>query len=226
MAVCTQDRGFLEAFLFNRIKTFEEQEKALSPRILQGIANIFCPESSASSIRSRDPPSPPGAERRLRYGPHGTGCRYRRVSEHESQWPRRHATCSDLVSQWRGKLQGFKYEINGQKTELGDQFACQPRDFLVANQLRKVIAVVSKPSMVCDCCHDSIEFMHPMENGTVLVSRHQADAADGDTMDLVLTEWTFSKIEQGIIECKGNKVCSPQNNGKHRVFVDFKLRSP
>lgn len=74
-----------------------------------------------------------------------------------------------------------------------------------------------------DDCHDFIEFMHFSENDTVQISRQQADSADDDITELIITEWDFFKNKQEIIQCKENIMCSFQNNEKHRVFIDFKL---
>lgn len=226
MTACTQDRGLLQASMFNRIKTFEEQEKAFNPRILQGIADIFVQNHMHHQY---------GAGILHRHQELEDGCVMVHTERNVDIDVCQSMSLRDLdVTQLaptslflneEGNFQGFEYSIDGQKMELGKGFASQLRDFLVANQLQKVVAVVSKPSIVSDRSHDSIEFMHPTGNGTVRIPRQQAGAADGDTTDPVLTEWTFSKNQQGIVECKGNNVCSPKVNGMHKVFVDSKLRS-
>jgi hypothetical protein len=225
MTACTLDRGVLEASMFNRIKTFEEQERALNPRILQTIADIFIHNQVhhqyGAGILHRHQELEEGCvmvhtERSIDIDV----CQSKSLSDLDIM----QLAPTALFLNEEGNFQGFEYGVNGQKIELGNEFASQLRDFLVANQLEKVVAVVSKLSVAGGGCHDSTEFMHPSGNGTVRIPRQKAGAADGDTMDSVLTEWTFSENEQGIIECKGNNVCSPQNNGKHRVFIDSKLR--
>ena len=226
MAACIQDRDVLEASIFNKIKTFEEQEKALNPHVLQAIADIFIQNQVHHQY---------GAGILHRHQELEEGCVMVHTERNVDIDVCQSISLSDLdVTQLtptslflneEGNFQGFEYGINGQKTEFGDEFASQLRDFLVANQLQKLVAVISKLSMAGDCCHDSIEYIHPTGNGTVRIPQQQAGGADEHITDPVLTEWTFSTNEQGIIECKGNNVCSPQNNGKHRVFVDSKLRS-
>ncbi len=189
MTACTQDRGVLEASMFNRIKTFEEQEKAFNPRTLQSIADIFVRNQMhhqyGAGILHRHQELEEGCvmvhtERNVDIDV----CQSRNLSDLDVT---QLAPISLFLNE-EGNFQGFEYGINGQKTELGDDFASQLRDFLFANQLQKVVAVVSKLPMVGDCCHDSIEFIHPTGNGTVRISRQQAGAADGDTTDPVLTE--------------------------------------
>lgn len=153
--------------MFNRIKTFEEQEKALNPRILQGIAEI----SVQNHVHHQY-----GAGILHRYQELEEVCVMVHTERNVDIDVCQSRSLSDLdVTQLaptslflneEGNFQGFEHGINGQKMELGDEFAFQLRDLLVANQLQKVVAVVSKLSIV-----DSIEFTHPTGNGTVRIPR-------------------------------------------------------
>ncbi|MCJ1392909.1 hypothetical protein MMC18_005781 [Xylographa bjoerkii] len=118
-------------------------------------------------------------------------------------------------------FQACEYNINGHEMELDHAFASQLRNFLVEYQLKKVIVLI--PSVAADGgLHDSIEFTHHDENGTIRSSRQRADVANIGTTDPIITQWSFFENEQGVVECKGNNVCSPQKTGKHRVFSDSK----
>lgn len=224
MTIDTLDRSFLEAFVFYNIKTFEEQETALNPRVLQAIADIFVQNQMHNQY---------GAGILHRHQVLEEGCVMVHTKRSAEIAVCQSKSVNDLdVTQLvptslflneERNFQGLEYGINGEKIELGNKFAYQLRAFLIANQLERIIAVIPKLAIDGGDCHDSIEFMHPSGNGTVRIPRQQAGSADSDITEPVITEWGFSKNKQGIIQCKGNTVCSPQNNGKHRVFIDSKL---
>ncbi|KAL9124570.1 MAG: hypothetical protein Q9217_006109 [Psora testacea] len=222
MATKFIDRNVVPASVYNDIRTFEEQDTSLNPRMLKNIADIFVQNQMHNHYR---------AGLLHRHQELEEGCVMVHTERSVDIDVCQSKSLSDLdVTQLVPTLlflnenlvfQGCEYYINGEEIELDIKFASQLREFLVVHQLEKVVALI--PKLVTDSgLHDSIEFMHPNGNGTIRIPRRHADTTDGHATDPVITEWSFSKNEQGIVECKGNNVCSPQNNGKHRVFIDSK----
>lgn len=222
MAATLIDRNVVPASVFNGIRTFEEQNWALNPRVLKAIAEIFVQNQMhhqyKAGILHRHQELEEGCvmihtERSVDIDV----CQSKSLSDLDVT----QLVPTSLFLNENHIFQGCEYDINGEEMELDLEFASQLREFLVANQLEKVITVI--PNIAIDSgLHDSIEFMHPNGNGTIRIPSQQADAVDDHATDPVITEWSFSQNEQGIVECKGNNVCSPQNNGKHRVFIDSK----
>ncbi|MCJ1386619.1 hypothetical protein MMC17_009745 [Xylographa soralifera] len=216
------DRSVIPAFVYNDIRAFEEQDQALNPRVLKAIAEIFVRNQMqhrySAGILHRHQKIEEGCvmvhtERSVDFDV----CQSKSLNDLDIS----QLVPSSLFLNQNQIFQACEYDINGQEMELDHAFASQLRDFLVEYQLEKVIALI--PSVVADGGpHDSIEFMQPDGNGTIRIPRHHADAANFGTTNPIITQWSFSENAQGIVECKGGNVCSPQINGKHRVFVDPK----
>ena len=222
MTVTLIDRNVVSVSVFNDIRIFEEQDWALNSRIFKIIADIFVQNQMHHRYRAEILHRHQKLEKdyvmiHTEWSVNIDVCQSKNLSELNVT----QLVPISLFLNENHVFQGCEYDINGEEVELDLKFASQLREFLVANQLERVITVI--PNLATDNCpHDSIEFMHPNGNGTIRIPSQPADAVDDHAIDPIITEWSFSKNEQGIVECKGNNVCSPQNNGKHRVFIDSK----
>ncbi len=221
MAATAVDRDILHASTFNTIKPFEEQEKAVDDDILTTIAKIFVQNKMhhryGAGILHRHQELKDGSVmvHTVRNAEIDI-CQMQSLNSLDVS----RLVPNSLFLNNEHNFQAFEYDIDGPDTAFDNKFMAHLRDFLIANSLEKLIAIIPNPA-VDGGLDDSVEFMHLNGRGTVRVPRQ----AGVDATEPVVTGWSFHENEQGIIECKGNNVCSPKVNGHHQVFQDSKLHS-
>jgi hypothetical protein len=189
MIINTLDRSFLEVFVFNNIKTFEEQKTTLNSCILQTIGNIFVQNQmhdqyEAEILHRHQMLKKDCVMVQTKRSVEIQVCQSKSLSDLDVT----QLVSTSLFLNEERNFQRFEYDINDQKIEFDNKFASQLRVFLIANQLERIIAVISKLTIDDDDCHDFIEFMHSIENDTVRISHKQAVFADDDIIELVITE--------------------------------------
>ncbi|KAJ5485043.1 hypothetical protein N7539_005031 [Penicillium diatomitis] len=125
---------------------------------------------------------------------------------------------SSFVNQ-NGLFQAFEYSASGEATQIDAAFASDLAEFLKAhNFLEKRISIIPNPPGK----EDFIEFTHPSGRGTISVPLRLISEQEIETSEPVITGWSFHINEHGVVECKGNNVCTSMNSGNHKVFQDSK----
>ncbi|EGC45595.1 hypothetical protein HCEG_04810 [Histoplasma capsulatum var. duboisii H88] len=218
MAVAVES-AVLDALSFNKIKTFEEQEKEVDKATLRAIADIFVRHSMHIKL---------GAGLLHRHDTLQDGT----VMFHEVQSPESDICVPKALSSigmdniapnsWflnqNGLFQAFEYNARGEATQIDAAFASDLAEFLKAHSLEKQISIIPNPAGK----EDFIEFTHPSGHGTISVPLRLISEQEIETSESVITGWSFHINEHGVVECKGNNVCAPMNSGNHKVFRDSK----
>ncbi|KAJ5712955.1 uncharacterized protein N7483_010136 [Penicillium malachiteum] len=213
------ESAILDAFSFNTIKTFEEQEKEVDKATLAAIANIFVRHNMHMKLGA-------GLLHRHETLQNGT------LMIHEIQTGESDiCTPKTLMSidadkiipnSWflnqNGLFQAFEYNANGEATHLEAEFASELALFLKTHGLQNRISIIPNPADR----ENFIEFTHPSGRGTISVPLRLISEQEVETSEPVITGWSFHVNEFGVVECKGNNVCAPLRSGNHKVFQDSK----
>lgn len=165
MAVAVES-AVLDALSFNKIKTFEEQEKEVDKATLRAIADIFVRHSMHIKLGA-------GLLHRHDILQNGT------VMFHEVQSPESDICVLKALStigidniapnSWflnqNGLFQAFEYNTSGEVTQIDAAFASELAGFLKAYSLEKRISIIPNPVSK----EDFIKFTHPSRRSTISV---------------------------------------------------------
>ena len=91
------------------------------------------------------------------------------------------------------------------------------RDYLIQHKLQDRISIVLRSEA------KTCEFMLPEQDGTIRVPIDQLDDEDLEGCEIITTEFNFDE-KCDILECSGGTEHAAMVNGKHKVFINSKLR--
>jgi hypothetical protein len=124
--------------------------------------------------------------------------------------------CSFFLNE-RNVIQPYEYQIGPISAPIDDHFAMEIRDYLIQHRLQDCISIVSRSET------KTCEFMLPEQDGTIRVPTDQLDDDDLEGCEIFTTEFNFDE-KDGIVQCSGGTEHAALINGKHKVFVNSKLR--
>ena len=124
--------------------------------------------------------------------------------------------CSFFLNE-QNLIQPYEYQIGPINAPFDDHFTMEIRNYLIQHRLQDRISIVLRfETKTC-------EFMLPEYDGTIRVPIDQLDDDDLDGCEIFTTEFNFDE-KDGIVQCSGGTEHAALVNGKHKVFVNSKLR--